>query len=86
MLRATVEGGGGIRPSYQTVLGKVEPAAECSDLFRALPKQLGLRLEPSKGPVEYLVGGARKSREKIDTVPDLDAFPSAIDVDGDNTN
>jgi uncharacterized protein (TIGR03435 family) len=33
----------------------VEAAAECSDLFRALPKQLGLRLEPSRGPVEYLV-------------------------------
>jgi hypothetical protein len=28
---------------------------DCADLFSALPKQLGLRLESAKGPVEYLV-------------------------------
>jgi uncharacterized protein (TIGR03435 family) len=28
---------------------------DCPDVFAALPKQLGLRLEPGKGPVEYLV-------------------------------
>jgi uncharacterized protein (TIGR03435 family) len=33
----------------------VEIAADCSDLFGALPKQLGLRLESAKGPVEHLV-------------------------------
>jgi uncharacterized protein (TIGR03435 family) len=33
------------------------PAAspDCADLPAALPKQLGLRLEPSKGPVPFLV-------------------------------
>jgi uncharacterized protein (TIGR03435 family) len=29
--------------------------ADCSDIFSALPKQLGLRLESAKGPVERLV-------------------------------
>jgi uncharacterized protein (TIGR03435 family) len=28
---------------------------DCSDIFSALPKQLGLRLESAKGPVEFLV-------------------------------
>jgi uncharacterized protein (TIGR03435 family) len=28
---------------------------DCPDIYGALPKQLGLRLEPGKGPVEYLV-------------------------------
>jgi uncharacterized protein (TIGR03435 family) len=28
---------------------------ECPDVSAALPKQLGLKLEPTKGPVEYLV-------------------------------
>jgi uncharacterized protein (TIGR03435 family) len=28
---------------------------DCTDLFSALPKQLGLRLESAKGPVDYLV-------------------------------
>ncbi len=28
---------------------------DCADIFSALPKQLGLRLESAKGPVEYLV-------------------------------
>jgi uncharacterized protein (TIGR03435 family) len=28
---------------------------DCFDIFAALPKQLGLRLEAAKGPVEYLV-------------------------------
>lgn len=28
---------------------------DCADLFSALPKQLGLRLESSKGPVQFLV-------------------------------
>jgi uncharacterized protein (TIGR03435 family) len=27
----------------------------CSDIFAALPKQLGLRLESGKGPVEYVI-------------------------------
>jgi uncharacterized protein (TIGR03435 family) len=32
-----------------------EISPDCADLFSALPKQLGLRLESAKGPVEYLV-------------------------------
>jgi uncharacterized protein (TIGR03435 family) len=35
--------------------GGPEISSDCSDIFAALPKQLGLRLEPGKGPVEYLV-------------------------------
>ena len=30
-------------------------SADCSDIFAALPQQLGLRLVAGKGPVEYLV-------------------------------
>jgi uncharacterized protein (TIGR03435 family) len=33
----------------------VPVGADCSDIFAALPKQLGLRLEAAKGPVEFLV-------------------------------
>jgi len=33
----------------------VPVSADCSDIFTALPKQLGLRLEAGKGPVEFLV-------------------------------
>jgi uncharacterized protein (TIGR03435 family) len=35
--------------------GGPEISPDCSDIFLALPKQLGLRLEPAKGPVEHLV-------------------------------
>jgi uncharacterized protein (TIGR03435 family) len=35
--------------------GGPEVSPDCADLFSALPKQLGLRLESAKGPVEYLV-------------------------------
>lgn len=30
-------------------------SADCSDAFAALPKQLGLKLEATKAPAEYLV-------------------------------
>lgn len=33
----------------------MEVAPDCSDLFSALPKQLGLRMEAAKGPVSHLV-------------------------------
>src|SRR5262252_7862187 len=33
----------------------VPVSADCPDIFTALPKQLGLRLEAAKGPVEFLV-------------------------------
>ena len=35
--------------------GGPEISPDCSDIFSALPKQLGLRLEPAKGPVVHLV-------------------------------
>jgi uncharacterized protein (TIGR03435 family) len=35
--------------------GAPEIGPDCRDLFSALPKRLGLRLESAKGPVEYLV-------------------------------
>jgi bla regulator protein blaR1 len=35
--------------------GGPEISPDCADIFAALPKQLGLRLESAKGPVEYLV-------------------------------
>jgi len=35
--------------------GGPEISPDCSDVFAALPKQLGLRLESAKGPVEHLV-------------------------------
>lgn len=37
-------------PDSQSLL-----SPDCPDAARALPKVLGLRLEPGKGPVEYLV-------------------------------
>jgi len=30
-------------------------SSDCADIFSALPKQLGLKLESTKGPVEFLV-------------------------------
>jgi uncharacterized protein (TIGR03435 family) len=30
-------------------------SSDCVDIFAALPKQLGLKLEPGKGPVDFLV-------------------------------
>jgi uncharacterized protein (TIGR03435 family) len=35
--------------------GAVAISPDCSDIFFALPKQLGMRLESGKGPVEFLV-------------------------------
>jgi uncharacterized protein (TIGR03435 family) len=37
-------------PDGQSIL-----SPDCPDISAALPKQLGLKLEPTKGPVEYLV-------------------------------
>lgn len=44
--------------------GGPDISPDCSDIFSALPKQLGLRLESTKGPVEHLViEGAEKPTE-----------------------
>jgi uncharacterized protein (TIGR03435 family) len=45
----------GLRMGGRDGGGGPEISPDCSDIFSALPKQLGLRLESAKGPVEYLV-------------------------------
>jgi uncharacterized protein (TIGR03435 family) len=46
---------GGLRMGGPDGAGGPEISPDCADLFAALPKQLGLRLESAKGPIEHLV-------------------------------